>query len=196
VSNQYSKEAICRKALIMIGHKGITSFTEGTPRADICSELYEPTVRAALAMYPWDFAKGRENLTISENTPVDEFMYAWVKPSTTLRVLSIRCASVPLENYDVQEDYILTDYSGENTLTMEAIYRIPESKWEDDFTYALMLELSALFCMSVITKPALSDKQHMKADRAWARAKQSNSQQKPHQGFHYPRGSRLVSARR
>ena len=47
---------ICSDALLILGAKPISSFSEGTDAANICDRLY-PNIRdATIQQYPWEFS--------------------------------------------------------------------------------------------------------------------------------------------
>ena len=47
---------ICSHALQLLGENTISSFSDGTVQANVCSELYPDTRDMVLTMYPWSFS--------------------------------------------------------------------------------------------------------------------------------------------
>lgn len=116
----YTQVQICNLALTRMGAAGIIqSMTEASEEAYNCNRLYEPSVRAMLDAYPWDFAREIATLALLSETP-DDYDYAYSLPSGCVRPLYLlpkqdpplefRCRGTTL--YTDQEDAVLayTDY--------------------------------------------------------------------------------------
>ena len=63
---------ISNTALRMLGANAITSFTDGSDAAAICSALYPNIKDQSLGMYPWSFAKKKVTLSRSATAPTNE----------------------------------------------------------------------------------------------------------------------------
>ena len=48
-----TKLSICSDALIMLGAKPLSSFSEGTDAAQICDRLYDDIRDSTIGMHPW-----------------------------------------------------------------------------------------------------------------------------------------------
>lgn len=76
--------SICSDALILLGAKPITSFSEATDEASTCDSLY-PNIRdQALAIYKWTFAIKKVQLAQLVTTPTNEYRYEYQLPSDRL----------------------------------------------------------------------------------------------------------------
>lgn len=75
---------ICSHALTLLGENTISSFTDGTVQANVCSELYPNTRDMVLTMYPWSFTLVKVDLAQSSTAPVNEWSYAYPMPSDSL----------------------------------------------------------------------------------------------------------------
>jgi len=79
--------AICNSALIKIGARRISSFSEGSKEAKLCKEQYEKLRDAALKAHPWNFAIRRAELGKLASTPVFEWDAEFQLPVDCLKVL-------------------------------------------------------------------------------------------------------------
>jgi hypothetical protein len=76
--------SICSDALLMLGAKPISSFTEGTDEASICDRLYPDIRDQTLMVYPWSFSFKKVQLARLVTTPTNEFKYEYQMPSDRL----------------------------------------------------------------------------------------------------------------
>ena len=79
-----TKLSICSDALIMLGAKPLSSFSEGTDAAQICDRLYDDIRDSTLGMFPWTFSFKKVQLARTINTPVNEFKYEYQLPGDRL----------------------------------------------------------------------------------------------------------------
>ena len=56
-----SKLSICSDALILLGAKPLSSFSEGTDSAQICDRIYDDVRDFVIGMYPWSFTIKKHN---------------------------------------------------------------------------------------------------------------------------------------
>lgn len=75
---------ICSHALQLLGENTISSFSDGTIQANVCSELYPDTRDMLLTMYPWSFSLVKVDLAQSSTAPVNEWSYAYPMPSDSM----------------------------------------------------------------------------------------------------------------
>ena len=64
-----SQTAILNKALTLVGAAPVVSITDGTPNANILSNVYEIALQSILSECKWNFATKRVNLAVSATQP-------------------------------------------------------------------------------------------------------------------------------
>lgn len=84
----FSSIDICSHALVKLGANGISSFNEETTEAHVAKQLYDLTVEALLAAYPWRFALKQTRLARLSVTPDADYAYAYELPNDCVRILS------------------------------------------------------------------------------------------------------------
>jgi hypothetical protein len=89
-----SKVNVCNMALIKCGGKTITSLTDGSTEAKVCSELYD-TVRDAVSReHPHNCVIKREAIAKDANAPAFGYANQFVLPADCLRVLTLNEVSI------------------------------------------------------------------------------------------------------
>lgn len=122
--------SICSDALIMLGAKPITSFSEATDEATTCDSLY-PSVRdQTLAIYKWSFAIKKTQLARLITTPTNEFKYEYQLPSdridSPLAVYNTASTNAyPIQGYRIIGSKLLTN---EEIIYIDYKYSVPESE--------------------------------------------------------------------
>lgn len=111
-----SEITICTNALLQLGSQPISSFTEGTDNALLCSNLWPQTRDGVLRSHPWNCSVRRVSLAPSANVPIYGFAFAFDFPPDMLRLLEASTDG----NYKVESGQILAD---ENPLLIKFIFR-------------------------------------------------------------------------
>jgi hypothetical protein len=106
--------SICSDALLMLGARPISSFTEGTDGANIADSLYSDIKNQALMVYPWTFSFKKIQLSRLITTPVSQYKYEYQLPGDRLgppRRVFISPATYqrPIQNYMIMGDKLLTN---------------------------------------------------------------------------------------
>jgi hypothetical protein len=110
-----SKLTICNDALIMLGGRVISSFSEGTDNAQVADRLYDDIKVMCLTMYPWSFSFKKVQLARTLNTPVTEWKYEYQIPGDVIsgpRALfdTSSPGARPVTWWERYEDKVLTSY--------------------------------------------------------------------------------------
>jgi len=140
----YTQVQICNLALTRMGATGvIQSLTEASEEAYNCNRLYEPSLRAALRMYPWDFATAIATLALLSETP-DDYDYAYSLPSGCVRPLYLLPKQDPALEFAVRG---VTLYSDEEDAVLAYTQYISNPALYDDgfaeaFSYRLAADLA------------------------------------------------------
>ena len=84
--------SLCNAALALLGAEGLTSLSDGSAQANICSTLYPTVKQTTLGMYRWSFTIKKVQLAQDNTTPVSEWTYQYSLPNDILN-------NVPLAAY-------------------------------------------------------------------------------------------------
>ena len=84
--------SICNAALALLGAEGLTSFSDGSAQASICSVLYSKVKDVTIGMYRWSWSIKKSQLVQDNTTPVNEWTYQYSLPNDILN-------NVPLAAY-------------------------------------------------------------------------------------------------
>lgn len=104
-----SATAICNNALLLLGNNPITSLSEQSKAARLCSQFYQQTIDATLRAYTWNKATARsEPLAAELSGPSFGFAFKYPLPPDCLRVLGMSNEGY---KFKIEGDYILTDVS-------------------------------------------------------------------------------------
>lgn len=104
--------SICSDALLMLGAKAISSFTDGTDESSVCARLYPDIRDSTLMMYPWSFTTKKIQLARLLGSPNSVWRYAYQLPGDRLGNPSavFDSASVgisPRKDWEIQGDQLL-----------------------------------------------------------------------------------------
>jgi hypothetical protein len=121
---------ICSDALLILGAKPISSFSEGTDAANICDRLY-PNIRdATIQQYPWAFSFKKVSLSQIITAPVNEWRYAYQLPADRIgppraAFTSTSVGERPFTEWEIYEDKLLTNSP---TIVIDYQFSVPENK--------------------------------------------------------------------
>ena len=130
---------ICSDALVLLGSARITSFTDGTTAASLCSDLYPAVRDSALMMHRWRFAQKKVQLQQVSTAPVNEWRYAYQLPADRLGhpVAAYRSANTGdslFYAWELQADQLLTN---DTTVVIDYLYRVSEDLMPAHFVQLL-----------------------------------------------------------
>lgn len=119
---------ICSDALLMLGANAISSFTEGTDSANICSALYPDIKKQTLATYNWSFSFKKVQLARLITTPNTEYKYEYQLPSDMIGSVDAlynddAVGSPRLRLFRILGDKVLTNY---DKVYIDYQYDVPE----------------------------------------------------------------------
>lgn len=83
---------LVNSALVQLGDSRLTSFDDGTTRADVCREEYQKAVDTVLEIEAWNFATTRDTFTQIADDPPWGWTYRYAFPVSPycLRVLELQ----------------------------------------------------------------------------------------------------------
>ena len=167
--------SICSCALIKIGARAITSFTDGTAEAEVALHLYDGCRDALLSSYPWRFATTQKKLVQLADPPFADFSHAFQLPLDFLRAISAgngRRGQGIL--YRIHENELRTN-AKEVILTY--IFRTDEENFPPFFTELLINQLACEFCLPLTESSARAEYLAKNAEIALQKAKLIDAQQ-------------------
>ena len=186
----YTQVQICNLALRrMSSSANIQSIDEASQEAYNCNEFYEPSLRAALAAFPWDFAREIATLALLAETPAD-YEYAYSLPSGCVRPLYILPEQDPAIKFSIRGQTVYTDE--EDAVLAYTQYVDVAAYYPDNFVEAFTYRLASDLAMPLKSDMELQSRMMQMAERAVATAKTSDARQGKRQSSRY---SDIVNAR-
>jgi hypothetical protein len=143
---------ISNLALSKIGTESIVSITDGTPTANVCNLIYEPSVNELLRLHNWHFAKAQATLT-SATAPSFHWTRAYTLPADFVRMVGFNkfddFNSKP--SYEIQGTQLLTN---ETTATIIYIKSgVAPASFSGDFVELLSLLLAKKLVLATKADP-------------------------------------------
>ena len=147
-----SEVDISSSALTKLGAAPITSFDDGTDRANLCRDYY-PNVRdAVLRAYPWNCAVQRIALALDASAPLFGYDYKFALPTIPycLRVLETEDDV----EYKIEGRFLLCD---ETSINIKFIARITDPGLFDSLLVeAIQARLAAELAYPITGSPTLA----------------------------------------
>lgn len=141
---------VCNIALKRIGADSIVAFDDGSSRASLCLQLFQPTVDRILREHEWNFAQFRVALAPRTDLPIFGYANYFALPTKPL------CLKVnETDPYDAEYDIENTIDSGgeiqgkviatdEGSLSIRYTGRIEDvTLWDGSFTDAVAMDMAA-----------------------------------------------------
>lgn len=166
---------LCSQALVLIGESPITAFTDGTTASTVAVNLYEATVKDTLGNYPWRFATAQAQLSRLADAPETEWDAAYQLPANILSIETVMVNDKAID-FDRYEDRIFCNASENDTVILEATYRVDEQFWPPYFLSYLRYTLAAKFAFSVAAQIETANMFEQKAMREGAIARNRDAQ--------------------
>lgn len=144
---------VCNSALIKVGEGVVSSLSDPTKPARICSAQYSRVRDSLLAAHPWNFATTRVMLTTAELTgPAYGYGFKFSVPSDCLRVLEVDTLD---HKWEKEGPYIVTN-SG--SVGIKYIAKITDTtKFSVLFDELLALALAKDIAFSLTQNASLRD---------------------------------------
>ena len=133
---------IANRALILLGARDITSFTENSNEAKTAKNLYLSTRDYVLRAYPWASLKKRTKLVELADKPINSFQHQYQLPSDNVRVIELHSPSKDrIRRWEIEGTKVLCDYS-----PLSIVYisdSVPEDKYSTQLVQALVYRLAS-----------------------------------------------------
>lgn len=107
--------SLCSNALLRLGAKAISSFTDGTPRATLCSGIYPTVKNDILSRYDWNFTKTKAQLSRLTEAPLNVWSYKFTLPGDRLTdgpmavYNSSAVGALPIKDFEIFSDGLYAD---------------------------------------------------------------------------------------
>lgn len=166
---------IASKALVRIGAKPISSFSDTTTEAEIANTLYAITRDELLSSYAWSFATAQSVLEQSETDPVADYDHAYDLPFDFLRALSAGTNGKGRGlDFRINQDKLHTNA---DSVLLTYVYLPDESAFPPFFSAALIARLSAEFVIPITESTSRAEAFLKISEDSFAKARQVDAQQ-------------------
>jgi hypothetical protein len=175
---------VCNTALKRLGADSIVDFTEGTDRAALCAQLYQPTVDRCLREHPWNFAQFRVTLAPLASVPAFGYAAQFALPTLPL-CLKVNRLDPAGSEYDIENT---VDSQGNVTgkvivcneplISIRYTGRIEDvTLWDASFTDYVAMSLAAQMAQPLTETASLSEKFTKMAAEMLSHARSADSQE-------------------
>jgi hypothetical protein len=159
---------VCSQALTLLRADPISSFSDGTNEADICSQLYQDFIKNLFSTYPWTFATKKAQLNLETAAPLNEYLYSFIVPSEALLIWAVFDSAqnnvTPISDYDIYaSDGTRRIYTNRSPLYADYTVYLDEANWPPYFTQFAVYALAAHLAMPVTHNVALAEYYNVKA---------------------------------
>lgn len=141
-----SAVSICSTALILLGDKPISDFTENNDRTRIVANIYAAKRDKVLRLNDWKCATKRVILSPDETAPGFEWGYRFALPADWLRTLSVGPSTGEQDDFEQEGRFLLMNT---NVCYLRYIFRSEdESNWD-----ALLIDAMTQVMVAALTYP-------------------------------------------
>jgi hypothetical protein len=152
-----SKVSISNQALTKCGSSTITSFTDGSHEATVCSTMYDNVEKGLMYYTFWNFAIIKSALSLLTETPLDK-SYTKVHsiPGDVIRIKGVfDSQGYYTSDYSVEGAKI---YSNTNPLNIEYVQEMTPADFPEFFLEALIAKLAMEINEAITGVGTLSDR--------------------------------------
>jgi len=175
-----SPVSICTQALLSIGDKPISSFTESNDRARVCANVY-PTLRdATLRAHPWNSAKKRATLAPLADAPAFGWARQFLLPSDCLRLLQVGAHVIGVSgrpDFELEGRSVLSNLRSMPIRYIFANYN--ESTWDSMLVEAMVLTVAASIAYPITKSTTLMQAKQAELVTFYRSARAVNGQEEP-----------------
>jgi hypothetical protein len=168
-----SKVQICNSALIKLGVEKISSFSETSKAAVLCSEQYDKVRKKVLRSHIWDFALKRQELSKLVSVPLFDYDSQFALPTDCLRPVETHLGTQV--DFVVEGKYLLMNSTSCKLLYISDIEDV--SFFDTYFEEALAYWIAADLAYPLKQDLGLSDRMKQNALMEIADARSFDAQQ-------------------
>jgi hypothetical protein len=137
---------ICSNALLLLGDKPISDFSENNDRTRIVSNIYNMKRDKVLRLNDWKCAIKRVILSPETEAPEFEWAFSFLLPEDCMRILSVGETRDDQDSYEIEGRTILMN---RNACFLRYVYRNEdESSWD-----ALLIDAMTQVMVASLTYP-------------------------------------------
>jgi hypothetical protein len=156
-------------ALVLCGEKPLNSITDPRYGAQVSAALFDMVYENELQANPWRFSCKKGQLSLLNNTPLNEWQYAWQIPTDCLSMVGFWGVG-PDKLYEIYGNVIYTNINSNPgvqpaTLTAEYQFKPDPSTIPSYFSLLVTLALAQHFCKPITE----SDSARTKCEQAYIR---------------------------
>lgn len=151
---------ICSNALLRLGAKTISSFTDGTDRATACGNIYPFVKDNILSLHGWRFIIAKQQLNRKAATPNSQWTYEYQLPANRLvdgmiAVYDSNAAgAAPFKDYEIMGDGLFTEVN-------EIFVDFPannksEATWPPYFVELIVVAMMAELAMPITDQAGMA----------------------------------------
>lgn len=130
-------------ALLLIGDDTINNLADGSQRGRVASALYDNIYEAELSTHPWYFARAVSQLAkLTEASTIDRWRNIFQLPTDLISIITFN----PSSDYEIYGNKV---YSNMNTLQIDYIAKVSESKWPGYFAKLMEYALAKEFAIPI-----------------------------------------------
>lgn len=169
-----SKIDVVSSALVLIGDAPINTLT-GSGRAQaVANALYDNTVKTELSKHRWGFARKKEQISLTTDTPIgNEWQSIYQLPTDLISLIKIE----PRINYQIYGDKLHCNAT--QAIYADYIYEAAESEWPFYFTKMVEYALALDFATSIRDSSTIQQSMAALYEAAARNARYQDSQQHP-----------------
>ena len=136
---------IANRALVLLGAREITSFTEGSNESKVAKSLYLSARDYVLRAYPWASLKKRTALVELADKPVNGFMHQYQLPEDNVRVIEVHSPNASrdekIKSWEIEGTKVLCDHTPVSIVYLSD--SVPETKYSTQLVQALVYRLAS-----------------------------------------------------
>ena len=167
---------IANAALLELGIRSITAFTDATQTARTVNALYENVKEEVLGGYPWRFARGQVTLLRCAQAPVP-WESAYEIGEDVLNIITVYEGDQKVVLERMGDTIVtMTGEESTDTMTAEVTNNVDESLWPAYFRQAFVLHLAAALAMPLTKDDKLRQLYEENSYRRMQIAKSRDSQ--------------------
>ena len=166
--------SICSNALLKLGSRAISSFTDGSDTATLCANLYDDVVKSLLRAHLWNFAVKRAQLPAEVATPLYEYSYQHQIPSDCLRLLEV---DLDTDDYQLENNRVLCDTTPINILYVA--YVTDTAQYDSLFVELLTQKMTAELAYAVTRSDSKANSEMQKFAAMLKQARSIDAQECP-----------------
>lgn len=143
---------VASAAMVLLGMRPMTSFSEERDEVYTASALYELAVGELAEAHPWKFCQGQQVLENDPLAPLDRYDTAWLLPrfpnGVPYTIHTVRLNDWPV-GYEIMGQRIYCDAGTNETPICEYTWRVDEAYWPPSFKMCMVFRLASMLANAI-----------------------------------------------